>query len=219
VADIKMNYGDNGKRQWKEDMSTIEREDHTNWFFSNLSENNVTFDNSCLVLSSRREEGDDKKRSWENMRRKRWERKAGGELLYLSIRDSRSSSLKLPGLLGIASAYYIHVLYGGQWCSTRDSLLFLFLSFSALSRFRLSETKNYYWNGTQNHKTTPQPQFYVPFQSIRELYQFLWFTNCCDRYFIYEMPQGCRYLCSQPIMFWTKSKGTHWANEQRTRSM
>jgi len=103
VADIKMNYGDNGKRQWKEDMSTIEREDHTNWFFSNLSENNVTFDNSCLVLSSRREEGDDKKRSWENMRRKRRERIARVELLYLSIRDSRSSSLKLPGLLGIAT--------------------------------------------------------------------------------------------------------------------
>jgi len=129
VADIKMNYGDNGKRQWKEDMSTIEREDHTNWFFSNLSENNVTFDNSCLVLSSRREEGDDKKRSWESMRRKRRERMARVELLYLSIRDSRSSSLKLPGLLGIAIAYYIHVLYGGQWCSTRDSLLFLSLSF------------------------------------------------------------------------------------------
>jgi len=173
----------------------------------------VTFDNSCLVLSSRREEGDDKKRSWENMRRKRRERMVRGELLYLSI--PRFKEFKFETAWPFRNRHRVlhTLLYGGQWCSTCDSLLFLSLSFSALSRSRLSETKNYYWNGTQNHKTTPQPQFYVPFQSIRELYQFSWFTNCCDRYFIYEMSQGCRYPYSQPIMYWTKSKGGYTLSE------
>ena len=75
----------------------------------------MAFDNSCLVLSSRREDDNDRKGFQGEHENGKDEKKDGKTQAFirLSILDSRSSGsgFKRPDLLGIAIAYYIHVLY------------------------------------------------------------------------------------------------------------